>query len=153
MEEGNVIYTADELEAYRLVYGRDPPELREAAQAAALAATRGGVEIAEDVPEVVEPLPVTEVTSETLRDTLLGALALAHARVVAGKFGSGNGEQAGLEKLTSLVRDFPDLAKALDVVAGYERPAQVVVSEAEVAAAPAVVSETVRRLRAMGYGK
>lgn len=146
--------TADEIEAYRLVYGRDPPDLRLAVQGASLAATRGGVEFDDDEPEVVEPLPVTEVTSETLRDTLLGAVALVHARVTAGKFGLGNGEQAGLEKLTSLIRDFPDLAKALDAVAAYEKPTEKpAVSQAEADAAPKTVSETVRRLRALGMGK
>lgn len=146
--------TADEIEAYRLVYGRDPPDLRLAVQGASLAATRGGVEFDDDEPEVVPPLPADEVTSETLRDTLLGAVALVHARVTAGKFGLGNGEQAGLEKLTGLIRDFPDLAKALDAVAAYEKPTEKpAVSQAEADAAPKTVSETVRRLRALGMGK
>lgn len=146
--------SGDELEAYRLVYGRDPPELREAAQQAALAATYAGVDFSPDEPEVAPPLPASEVTSETLQEVLLGALALAHARVVSGKFGSGNGEQAGIEKLLGLFSEFPQLAKAVDLVHAYERPVEAVEpTQAEVDAAPKVASETVRRLRAMGIGK
>lgn len=144
----------NELEAYRLIYGRDPPELREAAQAASVAAARAGVEVDEETPDVVEPLDTAQVTSETLKETLLGAVALAHARVISGKFGTAPGEQAGFDKVLAMVRDFPDLAKALEAMAAYERPEQeAVLAAAEAKSAPKTVSETVRRLRAMGYGK
>lgn len=145
--------TADEVEAYRLVYGRDPPDLRIAAREAALSATYAGADLS-DEPEVAPPLQIADVTSETLKETLLGALALAHARVVSGKFGSGNGEQAGLEKLTALIGDFPALAKAVDLVHAYVKPEVVdAPTEVELQLAPKTASETVRRLRAMGIGK
>jgi hypothetical protein len=130
-------------ETFELVFGSS--RNTNARAGLAHASTAAGVDLASE-PEEGAPLCIDDITSETLREALLGAVALAHGRVLSGKFGTAPGEQAGLEKLMQLIQQFPDLAKAVDSIQDYRRPAQLRAAEA-VNARSATVSETVQRLR------
>lgn len=108
-----------------------------------LANQEAGVDPLADLFPQVDAVDTDDVNSALLRETVLGAMAGVHQRVMSGKFGKQDAEM--LEKLTEIARQFPDLAKAIDVVQAYRAPApSAVVVEA---AGPIETSTLLQGLR------
>lgn len=147
--------TQDEQDAYQAVYGERPLQGPAAAKAARdaraklnYAATTAGVQ-GEDIRDSqiqVEALSIEEVTSATVKDALLGVLALSHARVLSGAFDKD--DATILEKTLALVADFKQLAEAVDTLQRHTVTVPAALrAVAGGKARPA--SEQVERLRAL----
>lgn len=108
-----------------------------------LANQEAGVDPLADLFPQVDAAPIEDVNSSLLRETVLGAMAGVHQRVMSGRFGKQDAEM--LDKLTEIARQFPDLAKAIDAVQAYKAPApSAVVVEA---AGPTETSALLQGLR------
>lgn len=96
----------------------------------------------DDAPDQ-EPVRIENVDSGLVRETLLGAIGLMQHRVVNGKF---NGLDAQtLERLFTLVKDFPALAKAVDDLQANSNPADSTGDSTPSAA----TAETITKLRVL----